>query len=148
MSAARPSPSMRSSGAGAEPSTGAPGLPVSPPASTNTATSLQPICRSQDAVMTARTSASSTSTMRAPSVPTYWSVACTSCPPGRGDRSGNVPGLVFAGIAHVEEVERAFAVGAPALQRAEIDAGDAEAVRHAGGCGPGPGEAVGRYAGG
>ena len=38
--------------------------------------------REPDAVIAARTSASSTSTMRAPSVPTYWSVACTSCPPG------------------------------------------------------------------
>ena len=57
--------------------------------------------------MTARTSASSTSTMRAPSVPTYWSVACTSCPPGAETAPGTWPAAYSAGIAHVEEIERA-----------------------------------------
>ena len=73
------------------------GLPVSRPVSARTNTSFQPICRSQDAVMTARTSASSTSTMRAPSVPTYWSVAWTSCPPGAETAPATWPASYSAG---------------------------------------------------
>ena len=46
-----------------------PGVLVSMPASASTKTSFQPICLSQDAVISARTSLSSLSTMRAPSVP-------------------------------------------------------------------------------
>ena len=82
--------------------------------------------------MAARTVGSSTSTMRAPSVPTYWSVACTSCPPGADTAPATWPASYSAGIAHVEQIERALLrLGAQARQRRAIDARDAEAVRHA-----------------
>src|SRR5262249_44174023 len=61
-----------------------------------------------------------------------------------GDRARHVAGVVFARIAHVEEIKAARIVGAPALDRGEIDARDAEAARHAIGGGFGPGKSVAR----
>ena len=56
------------------------GAAVRPPSTTNT--SENPIWRSQEADMRARTPSSSTSAMRAPRTATQVSVACTNWPPG------------------------------------------------------------------
>ena len=56
-----------------------------PPAKTWTS---HPICFSQWAVHTARTSVSSQTTIRAPRTPIQRSVACTNCPPGACRLSG------------------------------------------------------------
>src|SRR5262249_56955529 len=63
---------------------------------------------------------------------------------GRGDGARHMAGVVLPRIAHVEEIERARIVGAPALERGEIDARDGEAACHAIGGGFGPGKAVAR----
>src|SRR5262249_61777534 len=66
-------------------------------------------------------------------------------PPARsGDGPRHMAGVVLARIAHVEEIERARIIGAPALERGEIDARDGEAARHAIDGGFGPGKTVAR----
>ena len=79
--------------------------------------------------LSARTSASSMRTMRAPSVPAYWSVAWTNWPPGAEIAPATWPASIFGGVADVEQYKvsasRRFAsrpasVGRCAQRRASL----------------------------
>ena len=95
------------------------------PSSTTTS---QPICISQCAVMIARVPVSSTSTRRAPRVPTQRSIACTSCPPSAETDPGRCPARVFLRGADVEQIGRPRpALAEPGVERRAVDAPDAEA---------------------
>ena len=67
------------------------------PSAASTNTSRQPMRFSHAPVISARASNGSASTMRAPSVPAYWSVAWTSCPPGAETAPGRCPASYSAG---------------------------------------------------
>ena len=100
---------------------------------------------SQDAVIRALTPVSSTSTTRAPQMPSQLSVSWTNCPPGAIERSRQMAGTVFGGVADIDHIECALVgLALPLGERGAVDDRHAIAPGDRLGALPGRGDTLGR----